>query len=134
MAVVHEQIIPFSGSREAAEIIRKNAPPNIPVIGDIDYAVEPVAGYLDRPIFVACRGEYTRYLKLDKKRLNGALPREALAKAIQDLMAAEKSDVVLIVNYPLSLSGDGIEELGVVTRSIVPDEKYLIFRIKYRGS
>jgi hypothetical protein len=133
LAVAHEQIIPISGSREAAEIIRQKVPESLPIIGDLDYAMEPLSGYLDRPIFVASRGEYTRYLIYDKKRRREPLAPEALSQAVQNLMASEKSDVILVVNYPIGLQGQGVEQLGAVTRTMVSDEAYWIYRIKYAG-
>jgi hypothetical protein len=132
--LVREQVTPYSGSREAAEIIRQKAPANIPVLGDMPYAAEPVSGCLDRPIFIPTRGDYCTFIKIDAKtRIEPPATQGELAKSIREVMAAEKRDVVLMVNFNLSLPADQAELLGVVTQSMWPDEKYIIYLIKYRG-
>ncbi len=133
MACSHEQVLPFSGSREAAEIILEKAP-GLPIIGDCDYAASAVCGYVDRPIFIACRGEYSGILKVDAKRRGTPLPQQELFNAINSFMAMEKKDVVLLLNYALSLKTDDgqVELLGTVTRSMEGGERFVMYRIKYR--
>ena len=140
IAVVQEQVIPFSGSREAAKIIRQKAPPGIPIIGDCDSAVGAVAAYLDRPAYIAWRREYYPFTdNPDPIRRPGRgltpMPPAELSESLRGFLAAEKRDVVLVVNYPLSIPQDNkdIQLLGVVNRSINADEQYLIFLVKYRG-
>ena len=133
-AAVYEQAVPFSGSREAADIIRQKAPPNIPIIGDVDFAVAPVSGYLDRPIYIAGRGEYCTYCPVDAKRRFTPLTPQEMVQCASDLMATEHGNVIILVNYNLSLrTSDQVELLGAASRSIIGDEVYLIYRIKYRG-
>jgi hypothetical protein len=134
MAVAHEQVIPFSGSREAVEIIRQKAPPDVPVISDTDYAVTAIAGYLDRPVFEVSLGEYT----VNKTNVKGwrvaPLSADELGKAVNDFLAREKRDVVLVINYFAHHTGDdSVQQLGVVTNSMQTDEQFCIFLIKYRG-
>ena len=133
-AAVYEQAVPFSGSREAADIIRQKAPPNIPIIGDVDFAVAPVSVYPDRPIYIAGRGEYCTYCPVDAKRRFTPLTPQEMVQSASDLMATEHSDVIIrsTTIFPLRTS-DQVEPLGAASRSIIGDEVYLIYRIKYRG-
>jgi hypothetical protein len=133
MASAQEQTTPFSGSREAADLIRRQAPPNVPVIGDREWAVAAVAGYLDRPIFMASRGEFGTYSKIAAKVYFDPLPKQELMADVDRFRLEQKSDVVLLVNYPLKLAKDGrIELLGTVTDSENIDEQFMIYLIHYR--
>jgi len=133
MASADEQATPFSGSREAADLIRRQAPPNVPVIGDRDWAVAAVAGYLDRPIFMASRGEFGTYSKIAAKLHFDPLPRKELMAAVERFRTEQKSDVVLLVNYPLELAQDSRTELlGAITDSENSDEKFMIYLIHHQ--
>ena len=140
--VVQEQAIPFSGGREAAEIIRQKAPPGVPIIGDCDYCLGNIAGHLNCPVYIAWRGEFgtpVTFNPADPKRIPGGrgmvpMRPDELAKVLQDFLAMEKRDVVLVVNYPLSVSPDSnIRLLGVANRSLTGDEQYMVFLVKYLG-
>jgi hypothetical protein len=126
-----EVYVPFSGSREAAEIIRKQFPPDAPIIGDTDLAVAPVSGYLDRPIFIPYRNEYCTYQKEEPNRRFKPTPIAELGAAINKVMKANRCDVVLLLNYQIDVQGDFVQQVGVVRDSMVPDEVYTIYRVRY---
>jgi hypothetical protein len=130
IAVAQEQVIPFSGSREAARIIQAAFPPDVPVIGDCDYTLASVQGYLQRPVYYACRREYCNYFKLDDKRSCAPLPPEVLSRILADFVAHEKREVALVVNYPLRVSSDRIELVATINDSIAATEVFMIFRVK----
>lgn len=130
MLVAEEHAVPFSGGREAARLIREKAP-GLPLIGDPDYAVFPVAGELDTKIYIASRREYNGYLVFDRKRRPAPLSADELSERIEEFMRSEKRDVILVVNYHLQVPPDVGELLGTV--NAMTDEKYLVFRLHYRG-
>lgn len=128
LASVQEQVIPFSGSREAAEIIEQRAP-GLPVVGDCDFAVAPVAGYLQRPIWIASREEYSTFLKDDDKRKLNPMAPQDLARRVNEFMAKVNSDVVLVVNYQLGFSSENLRMIGAANHSLT-DEQYLIYLVR----
>lgn len=128
---LQEQLVPFSGSREAANIICENEPADVLVIGDIDAWMTSLSGCLGRPIYIASRREFGSFVKIDPIRRWAPLEPDELAAVIQERLAAEQRDVVLVTNYPVSMPADFGMPLGVVDRSIT-DERYFIFRIRYR--
>lgn len=128
---LQERLVPFSGSREAARIIRENEPPDVLVIGDIDAWMTPLSGCLGRPIYVASRRKLGSFVKVDATRRWLPLEPQELSAVIQERLAAEQRDVVLVTNYPVSMPPEVGTPLGVVDRSIT-DERYFIFRIRYR--
>ena len=128
--IAQEQVVPFSGSREAAEIIRKNEPPDVLVVGDPDYAMISLAGYLDRPVWIASRQELGAFTKVDKRRRGTPLGPEELGAVVSERLTAEKRDIVLVTSYPVSMPSEIGTALGV-TQSIT-DERYFIYRMRYR--
>lgn len=129
-----EAYVPFSGSLEAAEIIQQNFLPETPIVGDIDYAVAPVSAYLDRPIFIPYRDEYCTYCKEDPRRRFSTSTLTEIAAAVNKLMLANHHDVALITNYPMNLGGSYVERVAVVQASMVQDEVFAIYRIRYHDT
>ena len=127
---VQEQVIPFSGARDAANLIRTNEPPDVLVVGDPDYAMISLAGYLDRPVYIASREEPGAFTRVDKRRRGTPLTAEELTRVVSGRLAAERRDVILVTNYQITMPA----EMGMLvgaTRGIC-DERYFIYRLRYR--
>lgn len=128
--IAQEQVVPFSGSFEAAEIIRQSEPPDVLVVGDPDYAMISLAGCLDRPVWIASRRELGAFTRVDTRRRGTPLGPEELSAAVSDRLAAEKRDIILVTNYQVAMPAELGMPLGA-TRSIT-DERYFVYRIRYR--
>ena len=131
LAVTDERIRPLSGAKEAAEIIRQQVPPDLPVIGDTDNAMMALAGYLDRPVYVACRQEFGTFLKRDAKRGLEPLEGEELRRRVVAFSLAQGRDVLLVVNYTVENPETQPMQVGKVWATIVMDERYEVYRIPY---
>lgn len=131
MFMLQEQVVPFSGSREAARIIRENESADVLVIGDVDAWMTSLSGFLGRPIFIASRRELGSFVKFDQERRWSPLPPDELSAVVQERLAEERRDVVLVTNYPLRVPRELGTQLGIVDRSIT-NEQYFVFRIRYR--
>jgi hypothetical protein len=130
LSSVKEQAVPFSGSREAAEIIRERGLENLPILVDRDYAGSSVAGCLDRPVFYAAREKWGTYCLWDNPNRMKEMTPQSLMPIIQRVMEEMHSDVVVVLNYPIdTLSGMRVLQVGVTKQSIAQDEKYLILLI-----
>jgi hypothetical protein len=130
--VAQEQVVPFSGSREAAKIIRENEPPDVPIVGDPDYAMISLCGYLDKEVYIASRREFGAFTRVDKRRRGTPLSPDELSTVVRERLSTEKRDIVLVTNYPINMPAEMGALLGV-TNSIT-DERYHIYRIRYRRS
>jgi hypothetical protein len=130
--IAQEQVIPFSGSRAAAAIIREKEPPDVLIVGDPDYAMISLCGYLDREVYIASRREPGAFTRVDKRRRGTPLSADELSTVVLERLSAEKRDIVLVTNYPINMPSEMGTLLGV-TNSIT-DERYHIFRIRYRRS
>jgi hypothetical protein len=131
MLSVQEQVVPFSGSREAAEIILRDAP-GAAVVGDKDYAMTPVSGYLGKPIYIPYRREYLTFWQEDRKMRWPPSTGSEISAAVSKVMGETRTDVVLVLDYPMQLQGDHVSLIGRVENSMVPDERYYIYLIRYR--
>jgi hypothetical protein len=131
MFTVQEQLIPFSGARDAARLIKANEPPDVLVIGDPDYAMISLAGYLDRPVYIASRQEPGAFTRVDKKRRAAPLSSQELSAVVSGRLAAERRDVVLVTSYEVLMPAEMGMLLGA-TRGIT-DERYYVYRMRYQS-
>lgn len=130
--LMQEQVVPFSGSRDAANAITQSARDGELIIGDPDYAMIAVSGYLGRPVYIASRREMGSFTKVDRRRRPIPLDPEELSRVVQDKLEEERRDVILVTSYPISLPPE-IGQLIATTRSMF-DENYFVHRVFYRAS
>ena len=125
-------LYPFSASKNAAIFIKENQLDNTEIIGHIDYAITPLAVYLDRKIYYPGGDRYGSFIVFDKKRLVDISEPQLLAKA-DELVLENKKDVLIILNRSLKTKADSVVKLKEFTESIVDDEKYYLYLMKYNG-
>ena len=130
--LIQEQVIPFSGSKAAAEIIRKNAPRGSLVVGDPDFLMIPLAGYLDQEVFIASRRELGSFTKVDTKRRPTILTPGELSEVINEQLVMQQRDIVLVTGYEIGLPKEAGRLIGA-TRSIC-GENYFIYLVYYSPS
>jgi len=142
--------LPFSNARAVAAYLDTPEFRELPVVGSVDYSVEPVAGYLDRPVWYPESDRFGTFLDWsDRRRL--VSPVKVLADATA-LSEREGRDVVLILSYKLSATPQGRSALrpwnemplgataslgaGATVRSFarftganVEDENYHLYRV-----
>ena len=128
MFLLQEQVIPFSGSKEAAEIIRRNAPADAPIIGDPDYLMISLAGYLGREVYIASREEMGSFTKVDRRRRATILPPDELARVVGAQAQKHGRDLVLVTGYEIGMPPEMGRLLGA-TRSIT-GENYFVYLVK----
>jgi hypothetical protein len=131
IAIWSEFIIPFSGAKAAAEMIQANAPADVPLIGDPDFSVSSVSGYLQRPIYIAARREYSTFIKQDQIRSLSPMPTPQLVERVREFLNQQKRDVVLILSQPVG--GDfplDNDLLGMTPRSLT-DEQFIVGVVHY---
>lgn len=128
MFLLQEQVVPFSGSKEAAEIIRKNVPANTPIIGDPDYLMISLAGYLGREVYIASREEMGSFTKVDRRRRATMLPPDELARVVGAQAQKHGGDLVLVTGYEISMPPEMGRQLGAA-RSIT-GENYFVYLVK----
>jgi hypothetical protein len=122
---------PFSAGRETAGYIKDHGLDRLPLAGDEDDAASVISGYLGRPLFYLCAGRWGTFVIWDQHRKNLEVP-EAVQRA-REFSARRREDVLLVLNRELKMPGAGIAPVRQFTRSIVPAEKFYLYRVKYSG-
>jgi hypothetical protein len=131
-ASVMEWRFPFSQSKNAAAYLAANGFAELPMIGDKDSKTSSVAMRMHRRIYypaVDSMGSFVLF-STDNFRKTDELMVVEKAKEMSD---AERSDVVLILNYPLRKYTDKAVKLEQFDKSIVKDESFYLYLLKYQG-
>ena len=91
--IIHFQP-PFSGSKQAADFIRRNGYANLLIVGSPEANVSPVTAYLNRPIYYpdsARFGTFTRETSASRD-----LPIQEVMSRVAQLARAEHADVLFL--------------------------------------
>jgi len=140
-AYLRDLALPFSNARAVAAHLVASGLSDLPIVGSIDYAAQPVAAFLDRPVWYPESDRHGTFIDWsDRRRL---VP---VAKAIGDARALARAagrDAILVLNHPwrdLSVGarvtiGDGatIYLFARFRGALVADENYDLYRVSDAG-
>jgi hypothetical protein len=129
IAVATDWYLPFSASKEVAMYIKKNHMEDMLITGAPDWALVPVAGYLDRKIYYLSADRMGTFIVFDSKRKKQMDTQMVLEKT-KELRNKYKKDFLLILNYKLGIDLDGLSYIERFTTSIVHDEKYYLYVVR----
>jgi hypothetical protein len=129
-ASIMDCLYPFSESKNAVNFIKNSSMTDMLTAGDKNYVVSSISGYLNNRIY-DLRGErFESFSIFDRKALIELSEEEVMERA-KDLACREKRDVLLILNYKLTVNSDSIIELKKFDNGIVKDEQYYLYLLKY---
>jgi hypothetical protein len=120
--------IPFSQSRAVAEYVLTHNLDRWAIVGDRDYAVSPIAGYLDREIYYVAGNRKGSYVIWDKKRVvdvSASVMPEA-ARIATDL----HHNVLLILSYTPDILGKGANEVASFQGAMETGENYHLYVVQ----
>lgn len=119
---------PFSAARETAQFIKDNGLKDMLIAGDLDYAVSPIAGYLDKKIYYLREGRFATYVQWDDSCQKDYDP-----KKLRDEPVLQKRKSLLIVNGDLKALPGYMTKVEEFTRAMVPDEKYYLYMLNFEN-
>jgi len=120
--------IPFSQARATAEFIRRNKMDQWPIIGDLDFPVSSVAGYLGRDVYYVTGDRVGGFIVWDKRRLTThAGPVMPLAAR---MAAEQRHKVLVILSYPAARFGQGVSEIVSFTGASEAYENYYLYVVE----
>jgi len=131
MDIVH----PFSQAKATAAYIKEKGYASLPIVGEMDYIMTPVAGYLGRKVYFVRGERLGSYVKWDKKRFQKVNIPLILERAEQYAWKKQK-DCLILLNFHLN---PGLEQPGYLTRllvtgpAIVAGEAYRLYLLNYTG-
>ena len=133
-AVANDVKYPFSYSKLTAEFIKAQKLDKIPILGDVDFAVSTVVGYLEKESVYYARGDRKgSFVRWDNRRTHGVSNQQVLEKAKQ-VSIESQSDVLLILNYSLpteeTIKKHRVDKLVEFTGSTIGDEGFYLYRYR----
>ncbi len=124
-AYLRDLALPFSNARAVATHVRSTDLWDLPIVGSLDYSIEPIAAYLDRQVWYPESRRYGTFLDWsDRRRL---VP---VTQALADARALARSagrDVLLILSYPWG-------GLHVGERAPIGDDATAVLVARFRGA
>lgn len=131
MDIVH----PFSQAKAVAGYVRQRGYAGLPIVGDMDYIMTPVSGYLGRKIYFVRGERLGSYVKWDMKRFQQVGAQLILERAEQYAWRKQKDCLILLdFNLDPRLERPGyLTKLMFTGRAIVAGEVYRLYLLKYSG-
>lgn len=126
---------PFSQAKTVASYIKRNAYLDLPIVGEMDYLMTPVSGYLNRKIYFVRGHRSGSYIKWDMARFMEVSP-ELILKEAEEISRREKKDCLLLLNFHLD---PALERPGYLTKlmatgpAIVGSEVYRLYLLEHAG-
>jgi hypothetical protein len=90
----------FAAGKSCSEYIREHHLTQLSMIGNIDYLVSTVSGFLDKPIYYPSRQEYGSFVIWDSKRTLDPDDKD-IRKAIEKVAGEGRDSFLLIVSAPI---------------------------------
>lgn len=129
IAVPMEWVYPFSTSKAVAAFIKNAHLQDQFLVGDPDHIVASVAGHLGQALYYPMGERFATFPVWDAARRMQKSPETYFDQALR-LASQAKKDVILILNYEMAASAQGVTALERFTRSIVPDERFYLYQIR----
>lgn len=130
-AILQDIRHPFSNAKQIASDIRRL--PNQPVwlAGAVDYAMTPVSGYLNQPVYSPKVNRYITYTAWTKERANELTESDMLDRVERE-RPKNREKAYLLLNQPIDpklLASRGYKLLLIRTGACVSTENYGIYEI-----
>lgn len=125
LAAFYDWRYPFSASREVAAYINQNGLASRFLAGDIDYAVSPLAAYLDREIYYLSKDGWGSFVVWNNRRKKPSAAE--LAVKLKELASRYPHRLLVILNYPLPQEISFLKLKRAFTQSIRWDEIYYLY-------
>jgi hypothetical protein len=126
-----EWFCPFSTARDTAKYIKEHHLDILPICGDHCTVAPAVAGYLGQQIYYPGSGRIGSFLLYSGKNETIDIP--TLIERAKQFADNKKSDVLLVLNYKLSINDPSIIKIAEFNRSIVADEEFYLYLLKYNS-
>ena len=128
-AGVMDWMHPFSASQQTAQYIKQKNLDRLYMIGDLSEPASAVCGHLGGKMYYPRRKQYGSYIIYDEPNKN-IRTRQVMQKALA-VCEQRKEDILLVLNWQPHKGKYPLEELASFTQSIVRDEQFHLYLLKY---
>jgi hypothetical protein len=128
-------LYPFSRAKETATFINKHGFRDLPIVGEMDYIMTSVSGYLGRKVYFVRGERIGSYVKWDMKRFQDVRAEHILTRAEQFAWRKQK-DCLILLNFTLDSRWEQpgrLVKLLSTGPAIVGSEAYRLYLCKYTG-
>ncbi len=132
VAYSRDLFVPYSASRETANFIQKENLAEMFIVGSQDFAMSPLAGYLQRKIYYPESQEMGSFVLFNSQRQEVDLA--TVLNQVDRLLTEKQTDILLILNYPLEESVTNnlsLQPLTAFTNSLIYNENYYLYIVEY---
>lgn len=120
---------PFTAGKAAAAYIKTEGLDGRMIIGDEDYVLTTLSGYLGKPVYHLSISRPATYVTWNKERLRTVEPREICETA--NALERDGKVVLVALNYELEpYETGGLEKIKEFTESVTKDEVYFLYKTK----
>jgi hypothetical protein len=138
---------PFSEGKALANFLQSQNMENMLIIGSRNVQVSTLSGYLDRKIYYPEINKFGTFIVWNNKRKEEVTPKE-LVETVYKIYKQNSQDILLVINYDPSNSRKEyvktvmseflnfsvrIDQLNNFGKSIVGDENYKLYMVKYKA-
>lgn len=125
----------FSYGKAAAEFIKARQMQEMLMVGERDYAVSTIVGYLEKDQIYYPRGNrYGSFIIWDKARTQEVSDAQVIQKAME-LGVESRQEILVILNHELSsdlIANNSLAELAKFSGSTVGDEGFYLYLLPLR--
>ncbi len=131
VAYSRDLFVPYSASKATANFIRQDNLAEMFIVGSQDFAMSPLAGYLERKIYYPESQKMGSFVLFNNQRQEVDIV--TVLNQVEKLLTEKKTDILLILNYPLEESTTNLstQPLGVFKNSLIYNENYYLYKIEY---
>lgn len=136
-AFVADLMLPFSNAKAVGLHLRRGDFEDVTLVGSIDYAVQPIAAFVDRQFYYPESGDSRTFLDWGPSRK--IVSPDAVLRDSLELLKTDRRDVVIVFSYrpgtmqpgqSMRLGPDAnLECFARFVGAIVPDENYHLCRL-----
>lgn len=129
VAFSRDLMVPYSASRAASRYIQRQNLEQMLIVGSKDYAVSPIAGYLNKKIYYPERNGLGSFVLFNSQRKE--VDSVAVLEQVSQLIQQNKQTILLVLNSELDRSRADLKvsPLSNFTKSLIFNEKYYLYLV-----
>ena len=130
VAFIRDLRIPYSAGRETVNYIKSQDLEKMFIVGSRDANMAPISGYLNQKLYYPERQALGSFTLFNSQRKD--VDADTVLEQVSQLIKQKNNNILLILNYPLDKSRNDITIAAIAsfTESIIPDEKYYLYKVK----
>ena len=128
-ATAMDWVLPFSAGKQAAQYIKQQNLNGLYMVGDLSEPASAVCGYLGGKMYYPRREQYGSFIIYNEP--NSSIHTLQVMQKALAICKQRKQDILLVLNWQPHKGKYPLRELRDFTQSIVQDEQFHLYLLKY---